>query len=122
MCPLIPLSMSRSIERARHGVTSKKKGRPGYPGAHPTRAGWLDRAVIQATEISMTSTRPGYDVCDLCCRNPISWPGTGFCETCFQETADLAHQAEAEMYNRMSPAERAHYDAAHGSYDGCPED
>jgi hypothetical protein len=52
------------------------------------------------------------DVCDLCGRVPVTWPGTGFCETCFQETADLTHQAEAEMYDRMSPAERAQYDAA----------
>lgn len=37
------------------------------------------------------------DVCFLCGRNPVSWPGTGLCEPCFQETADLAHRAWAEM-------------------------
>ena len=34
------------------------------------------------------------DVCFLCERNPITWPGTGMCERCHQETADLEHQAE----------------------------
>ena len=36
------------------------------------------------------------DVCFLCERNPITWPGTGMCERCHQETADLEHQAERE--------------------------
>ena len=34
------------------------------------------------------------DVCFLCERNPITWPGTGMCERCHQETADLEYQAE----------------------------
>jgi len=34
------------------------------------------------------------DVCFLCERNPITWPGTGMCEQCHQETADLEHQAQ----------------------------
>lgn len=71
---------------------------------------------------NLTFPEPSGEVCDLCGRVPVTWPGTGFCETCFQETADLAHQAEAEMYERMSPSERAEYDAARGSYDGCPAD
>ena len=68
---------------------------------------------------NLTFPEPSGEVCDLCGRVPVTWPGTGFC---FQETADLAHQAEAEMYERMSPSERAEYDAARGSYDGCPAD
>ena len=71
---------------------------------------------------NFTFPEPSDDVCNLCGRVPVTWPGTGFCEPCFQETADLEHRAWAEMYDSMSPAERAHYDAAHGSYDGCPED
>ena len=67
-------------------------------------------------------TSPGSSsLCFLCGRNPVSWPGNGLCEPCFQETADLEHRGWAEIYERMSPAERAEYHATRSS-DGCPED
>jgi hypothetical protein len=40
------------------------------------------------------------DVCFLCERNPITWPGTGMCEQCHQETADMEHQAEVDTGRR----------------------
>jgi hypothetical protein len=70
----------------------------------------------------LASPGPSDDVCFLCGRNPISWPGNGLCEPCFQETADLEHRGWAEMYECMSPAERAEYDARCTSYGGCQED
>ena len=33
------------------------------------------------------------DLCFLCERNPVTWPGSGMCEACEQETADEAHRA-----------------------------
>jgi hypothetical protein len=41
------------------------------------------------------------DVCFLCERNPITWPGTGMCEQCHQETADMEHQAELVAARRV---------------------
>lgn len=44
------------------------------------------------------------DVCFLCERNPITWPGTGMCEQCHQETADMEHQAERDAERRTRRA------------------
>jgi hypothetical protein len=39
---------------------------------------------------------PSSSLCFLCGRAPVTWPGNGLCEPCFQETADLEHRALAE--------------------------
>ena len=35
------------------------------------------------------------DRCFLCERNPVTWPGSGMCEACEQETAEQIHEALA---------------------------
>jgi hypothetical protein len=44
------------------------------------------------------------DVCFLCEAEPISWPGTGMCDACFQATADAEHEAWANdpVHQRMA--------------------
>ena len=44
------------------------------------------------------------DVCFLCERNPVTWPGTGMCEACHQEIAEIEHQALAESPAREAEA------------------
>lgn len=34
------------------------------------------------------------DFCFLCERNPVTYPGSGMCEPCHQETAEIEHQAK----------------------------
>ena len=41
------------------------------------------------------------DFCFLCERNPITWPGTGMCEQCHQETAELEYAAEHDAISRL---------------------